>query len=207
MPSVSSFLGFVLLFCFMGLALGEGFTSTTTFMPEKCEEKSKSGANLSMHYTGTIAESSATGTKGKVFDSSVGRGPFDFVLGAGQVIKGWDEGLLDMCVGEKRTLILPPAYGYGDRGAGADIPGGATLEFEVELLSIGAAKPQPNIFSEIDTDKDGSITKEELAAWFKSSRQMDAIPDGLWDQEDKDKDGKISWAEFGGPKGSAQGEL
>merc|ERR550537_796576 len=98
----------------------------TTFKPEGCDtaKKTKKGDQLSMHYTGTIDESSTTGEKGKQFDSSVGRGPFDFALGQGQVIKGWDQGLLDMCVGEKRTLIIPPEMGYGSRGAGGVIPGG-----------------------------------------------------------------------------------
>ena len=83
-----------------------------------------------MHYTGTLTD----GTK---FDSSRDRdSPFQFQLGAGQVIKGWDQGLMGMCIGEKRKLTIPPELGYGDRGAGGQIPGGATLIFETELLAI-----------------------------------------------------------------------
>ena len=73
--------------------------------------------------------------------------------GGGQVILGWETGLSGMCEGEKRVLIIPPEMGYGERGAGADIPGGATLNFEVECLSIGGAQPaapQPNIFEVFD---------------------------------------------------------
>ncbi|KAJ3270315.1 FK506-binding protein 2A [Terramyces sp. JEL0728] len=96
--------------------------------PEDCVA-AQNGDKLKMHYTGKLFE-------GKQFDSSVGRGPFEFVLGSGQVIKGWDQGLLGMCVGEKRKLTIPPSLGYGDRGAGGAIPGGATLVFDVELLEI-----------------------------------------------------------------------
>ncbi|KAG0371146.1 FKBP-type peptidylprolyl cis-trans isomerase [Gamsiella multidivaricata] len=92
--------------------------------------KSKDGDKLSMEYTGTLW---ATGAQ---FDSSVGRGPFDFTLGEGMVIKGWDLGLRGMCVGDKRKLSIPAHLGYGERGAGASIPPNAALVFEVELLKI-----------------------------------------------------------------------
>ena len=90
----------------------------------------KSGDTISVHYTGRLTD----GTK---FDSSVDRGtPFTFTIGAGQVIKGWDEGLLGMKVGEKRTLTIPADKGYGATGAGGVIPPNATLIFDTELVSI-----------------------------------------------------------------------
>eukprot|EP00472_Partenskyella_glossopodia_P003708 CAMPEP_0197522372 /NCGR_PEP_ID=MMETSP1318-20131121/7538_1 /TAXON_ID=552666 /ORGANISM="Partenskyella glossopodia, Strain RCC365" /LENGTH=143 /DNA_ID=CAMNT_0043074747 /DNA_START=11 /DNA_END=442 /DNA_ORIENTATION=- len=98
---------------------------------EECGQKSKKGDSLSMHYTGWTRED------GKVFDSSVSRGnPFEFTLGQGMVIKGWDNGLTNMCVGERRRLTIPSNLGYGDRGSPPKIPGGATLVFDVELLAI-----------------------------------------------------------------------
>jgi peptidylprolyl isomerase len=93
------------------------------------------GQTCKMHYTGWLWEN---GAKGKKFDSSHDRGqPFAFPLGMGRVIKGWDEGVASMKVGGRRTLLIPPGLGYGDRGAAGVIPGGATLLFEVELLGIG----------------------------------------------------------------------
>ncbi len=94
----------------------------------------KTGQICVMHYTGWLYEN---GVKGKKFDSSVDRGqPFEFPLGTHRVIAGWDEGVATMKVGGKRTLVIPPQLGYGERGAGGVIPPNATLIFDVELLGI-----------------------------------------------------------------------
>jgi FKBP-type peptidyl-prolyl cis-trans isomerase len=92
------------------------------------------GKTVSVHYTGWLYEGE---TKGRKFDSSVDRGaPFEFHLGAGEVIKGWDEGVAGMKIGGKRTLVIPATLGYGARGAGSVIPPNATLMFDVELLGV-----------------------------------------------------------------------
>ena len=94
----------------------------------------KPGQTCIMHYTGWLYQD---GVKGKKFDSSVDRGqPFQFIIGAAQVIGGWDEGVASMKVGGKRTLIIPPDLGYGSHGAGGVIPPNATLIFDVELLGV-----------------------------------------------------------------------
>jgi len=92
--------------------------------------QAQTGDNISVHYEGVLTD----GTK---FDSSLDRGqPFSFTLGEGKVIQGWEQGVLGMAIGERRKLTIPAHLGYGDSGAGALIPPGATLIFEVELLAI-----------------------------------------------------------------------
>jgi FKBP-type peptidyl-prolyl cis-trans isomerase FkpA len=116
--------------------------TTTTASGLKIEEvvegsgaAAAAGQQVSVHYTGWLTDGVI---KGRKFDSSKDRGdPFEFPLGAGHVIKGWDEGVQGMKVGGTRLLTIPPALGYGARGAGGVIPPNATLLFEVELLKLG----------------------------------------------------------------------
>jgi len=97
---------------------------------ENCTKKAKSGDKVHVHYTGTLRD-------GTEFDSSYPRGqPLPFTLGASQVIKGWDQGVLGMCEGEKRRLVIPPELGYGAAGAGEKIPPNSVLIFEVEMMNI-----------------------------------------------------------------------
>ncbi|CAH0596248.1 unnamed protein product [Chrysodeixis includens] len=98
--------------------------------PSECPTKSKKGDLLHMHYTGTLED-------GTEFDSSIPRGnPLTFTLGSGQVIKGWDQGLMGMCEGEQRKLVIPPELAYGEAGAPPKIPKSATLTFHVDLVKI-----------------------------------------------------------------------
>jgi len=97
----------------------------------------EAGQNIIVHYTGWLYAPGQPENKGEKFDSSVDRGePFSFPLGAGRVIRGWDEGFAGMQIGGKRILVIPPDMGYGSSGAGGVIPPNATLMFEVELLDI-----------------------------------------------------------------------
>ncbi|KAJ2954040.1 hypothetical protein O0L34_g2253 [Tuta absoluta] len=180
-------------------------------VPEVCTTKSKQNDMLTMHYTGTLDD-------GHKFDSSFDRDqPFTFQLGVGQVIKGWDQGLLDMCVGEKRKLTIPSHLAYGERGAGNVIPPHATLHFEVELINIGDTAPSTNVFKEIDADSDNMLSREEVSEYLKKQmvppeggemsedvKQMleshDKLVEEIFQHEDKDKNGFISHEEFSGPK-------
>ena len=100
-------------------------------------EEATAGKTVSVHYTGWLYDEAAPDHKGKKFDSSRDRGEaFDFPLGAGHVIKGWDQGVVGMKVGGQRTLVIPPDLAYGSRGAGRVIPANATLVFDVELLGV-----------------------------------------------------------------------
>jgi|TARA_B110000240_G_C13430134_1_gene423317 FKBP-type peptidyl-prolyl cis-trans isomerase FkpA len=124
-------------------------TGDTKKMDEKIQElviqdtkvgegrESEKGLSISVHYTGWILDASKSDKKGDKFDSSLDRKqPFNFVLGVGQVIQGWDQGFDGMKIGGKRTILIPSEMGYGSRGAGNAIPPNADLIFEIELLEI-----------------------------------------------------------------------
>jgi FKBP-type peptidyl-prolyl cis-trans isomerase FkpA len=98
--------------------------------------EARPGMTVRVHYTGWLYDAAAPEKRGREFDSSKNSSPFDFRLGAGEVIEGWDKGVAGMKVGGTRMLTIPPAMGYGSRGAGGVIPPNATLLFEVELLDV-----------------------------------------------------------------------
>ncbi len=117
------------------IAVDESWTVTASglkYLDEKAGsgESPDKGSMVKVAYTGWIE------TTGREFDSSIGRDPLTFAVGTGRVIPGWDEGVLGMRVGGKRRLSIPPNLGYGKEGSGATIPGGSTLQFECELVSI-----------------------------------------------------------------------
>ncbi|XP_063411749.1 peptidyl-prolyl cis-trans isomerase FKBP2-like [Mytilus trossulus] len=176
-------------------------------LPEKgCDKDARKSQRLdilSMKYTGFLEN----GTKFESTDDH--NQEFSFQLGVGQVIQGWERGMLDMCVGEKRKLTVPPHLAYGDIGAGEKIPPASTLIFECELVKIDNGPKPTNVFNEIDADKDGFITRKEVSEFLikhsedkiePESEEHQKVLDNIFLHEDKDKDGQISKEEFSGPK-------
>ncbi len=140
--AVVLFAGFAVTMAQTNKGAGQGapVTNQGLNMTDKKEgtgAEAVAGKTVVVHYTGWLFDAAAPDNKGKKFDSSRDRGdPFSFGLGAGQVIKGWDQGVAGMKVGGQRTLVIAPEMGYGARGAGGVIPPNATLVFDVELLDV-----------------------------------------------------------------------
>jgi len=152
--------------------------------PKDCARKAANGDVISMHYRGTLEKD------GKEFDSSYSRNqPFEFKLGAGMVISGWEQGIPGMCVGEKRKLIIPSSLAYGDSGFGDIIPAKSTLVFEIEMQAIKGYTPtdqetgdedyeldehhdhehdHPDSFEALDTDGNKEISMEEMTQYIKN---------------------------------------
>jgi len=143
----------------------------------KCERKSQKGDKISVHYRGTLA------SDGSEFDASYKRGtPLSFVVGQGSVIKGWDDNLLDMCIGEKRTLTIPPEFGYGQRAMGP-IPAGSTLIFETELMGIDGVKAPESIVGKSASSAASSVADKATegvneAVASKAAKAADTDGDG-----------------------------
>ena len=154
LKNLSFFVSLAILTLFNGnLAFSSENELKITINQNGSGDSAETGMSVSVHYTGKLED-------GTVFDSSIPRGqPFTFTLGAGQVIKGWDLGVVGMKLGEKRSLVIPPHLGYGIRGAGATIPPNATLIFDIELLEvtmpITLRDLSPNDF--IDAQENGGI--------------------------------------------------
>tara|TARA_B110001452_G_scaffold41292_1_gene31662 strand:- start:228 stop:890 length:663 start_codon:yes stop_codon:yes gene_type:complete len=173
------------------------------------DEAAKNGDILAVYYTGKIDAKSRTGKPGKVFDTNIGQPtPFRFTLGKGHVIAGWDHGLEGLCAGAKATLIVAPSL-----ASSWDGEQGATLNFDVEIVSVEAPPAPANVFALIDTDGDDYLNHAEMDAYYFEQWQSTGganggkVPTEFWVTNDKDEDARISWAEFPGPKGVRHDEL
>lgn len=187
--------------------------------PAKCERKTKKGDLLYFHHIGKL-------TTGQEFDNTHknhNNEPLAFKLGAGHVIDGWERGLLDMCVGEKRKLTIPPSLGYAEKGYGETIPANSTLISEIELVDIqdddgtfeerifGHHQEKDHIhaspieFEAMDENQDGYMDKEELTKYITKKNEeakeedkikdVSKVVDDMMKEHDQDSDGKLSFAE------------
>eukprot|EP00794_Sanderia_malayensis_P017399 gene17399-19142_t len=172
--------------------------------PAYCERTTQRGDKLTVHFNASMAD-------GKVFETTFKKSPFEFVIGNGQVITGFEYGLMDMCIGEKRRLTVPSKYAYGSTTFGAKVPGRITLYFDVELLDFQRMQHPPrksNIFRVIDVNDDGLLSKEEVQKYVRNNRIDDnrgesgitQVLKEIFQEEDRDRDGFIDHGEFSGVK-------
>ncbi|XP_004074240.1 peptidyl-prolyl cis-trans isomerase FKBP9 [Oryzias latipes] len=185
---------------------------TVTFKPQVCEKLTKKGDFVKYHYNASLMD-------GTSIDSTYNYGKtYNIVLGANQVVPGMEDGLLDMCVGEKRHIVIPPHLGYGERGVTGEVPGSAVLVFDIELIDMEEGLPEgymfiwndevsPDLFLEMDKNTDGQVEASEftdyimqqvndgkgrLAPGFDPYR----IIDNMFSNQDRNGDGKITEEEF-----------
>lgn len=184
----------------------------TSVKPENCTYKAKKGDFVKYHYNATLMDGTHIGST-----HSFGK-TYNVILGNGQVVIGMDEGLMGMCVGEKRRLVIPPHLAYGERGVDGEVPGSAVLVFDVEMIDLEEGLPDgymfvwntevsPDLFNEMDKNKDKEVDRTEfsdyilqqvaegkgrLAPGFEQPR----IIDNMYDNQDRNKDGRITEEEF-----------
>ncbi|XP_046902698.1 peptidyl-prolyl cis-trans isomerase FKBP7 [Hypomesus transpacificus] len=172
------------------------------FKPEICTERSTKGKLLNAHYDGYLAKD---GSQFYCSRSDKAGHPQWFVLGVGQVIKGLDIGLNDMCPGEKRKITVPPALAFGEKGKDP-VPPNATLIFEVELYSVSRGPRSMESFREIDVDNDRTLTKAEVKAYLKMEYEKgdgqrdevfyEKILADIFQKSDNNGDGSITAREY-----------
>lgn len=184
----------------------------TSVKPENCTYNAKRGDFVKYHYNATLMDGTDIGST-HIYGKT-----YNVVLGSGQVVIGMEQGLTGMCIGEKRKLVIPPHLAYGERGVDGEVPGSAVLVFEVEMVEVEEGLPDgymfvwnnnvtPDLFSEMDKNKDAQVDKTEfsdyilqqveegkgrLAPGFDSQR----IIESMYDNQDRNKDGKITEDEF-----------
>eukprot|EP00933_Yihiella_yeosuensis_P010050 TRINITY_DN11629_c1_g2_i1.p1 TRINITY_DN11629_c1_g2~~TRINITY_DN11629_c1_g2_i1.p1 ORF type:complete len:238 (-),score=50.56 TRINITY_DN11629_c1_g2_i1:161-874(-) len=168
--------------------------------PTECndDDKISKGKLVKTYYTGTIDQSSPTGIKGSQFDSNVGQDPLDFESGTEEVIPGMDQGLMGLCKGAKVTLIIPHEEGYGEEGDGNELPGRATLNFDVTIFDVLPNDPNRKRQDEEDEEK-GDEENEETGDEENEEKgdedKEETDPADLFKEADADGDGKLSQAE------------
>ncbi|KAG8517522.1 LOW QUALITY PROTEIN: Peptidyl-prolyl cis-trans isomerase FKBP9, partial [Galemys pyrenaicus] len=190
----------------------DSISITSHYKPPDCSVLSKKGDFLKYHYNASLLD-------GTLLDSTWNLGKtYNIVLGSGQVVLGMDMGLREMCVGEKRTVIIPPHLGYGEAGVAGEVPGSAVLVFDIELLELVAGLPEgymfvwndevsPNLFEEIDKDGNGEVLLEEFSEYIhaqvasgkgKLAPGFDAemIVKNMFTNQDRNGDGKVTAEEF-----------
>lgn len=192
------------------------------YRPKNCKRQSNKRDLMVVHYTGWLKKS------GRKFDTTVDvrrrYAPFEFVLGTGYVIKGWDLGLMDMCPGEKRRLLVPASLGYGKKGLRGTIPPNSDLIFVVDLLDLRHATPSYvpiDLFTSLDRDGDKALSRDEISEYVRYQSRLykkkdapepthdehEKMVDEIMQKEDKNGDGLIQHNEFSGPKLPHGGEL
>ncbi|KAM4730863.1 peptidyl-prolyl cis-trans isomerase FKBP7 [Anableps anableps] len=172
------------------------------FKPEECSRKSKKGDLINAHYDGFLAKD---GSQFYCSRSDKEGHPQWFVLGVGQVIKGLDIGMMDMCAGEKRKVTVPSALAFGHTGKGP-VPPNAAVVFEVEVLSVSRGPRSMEAFGQIDLDKDRSLTKAEVKEYLKLEYEKGGRPRDepfyekiladIFQKSDQDRDGLITAKEY-----------
>ncbi|MBN3305500.1 FKBP9 isomerase, partial [Amia calva] len=182
------------------------------YVPTDCEVRSKKGDFIKYHYNASLMD-------GTFIDSTHSYGKtYNVVLGSGQVVLGMEMGLKDMCVGEKRTLVIPPHLGYGERGVDGEVPGSAVLVFDIEMVDLEEGLPEgymfiwngdvsPDLFTEMDKNKDGHVDSVEFSDYIhrqvstgkgRLAPGMDPnrIIDNMFSNQDRNSDGMITEDEF-----------
>lgn len=180
----------------------EGVKIEVVELPSVCSQKSKKGDLVNAHYDGYLAEDN---TKFYCSRSEQDGHPKWFVLGVGQVIKGLDISMMDMCPGEKRKVTIPPTLAYGIHGLGK-IPPNATLIFEIELFAVSKGPRSVEAFKNIDLDSDQKLSRDELNHYLKEEFLRDGKPrdqshhdkilQDIFQKNDHDEDGFISAKEY-----------
>ncbi|XP_075683359.1 peptidyl-prolyl cis-trans isomerase FKBP14 [Rhinoderma darwinii] len=170
--------------------------------PFLCQRKTKNGDVLLVHFEGFL-ESNGTQFHSTYVENN-GQ-PVWFTLGIREVIKGWDKGLKDMCVGEKRKITVPPSLAYGKEGKGK-VPPESTLIFDISLMEIRNGPRSHESFQEMDLNDDWKLSKKEVRAYLKAEFEKhgstvneshhDVLVESIFDKEDEDRDGYISAREF-----------